>query len=391
MSVTGGNQNGISNLVLISKMSGKMRKGNLFNGDSYMAIFARAIYKRLISREWVTYADIMGDYLGRKCDNPSKEDHYRELVKASDEIKKLVTKTVGEGSIEIEGNNRNRRFRYNGIIDDPLSDLYNYGRVIRDLHTYWQFCQDSAGFFPASWLEHFFKECKDLLEIKKKKENGEQVLSTSLDRKLTNIELLPFLYETILQKKVLQIGYKPYDKESQILTIHPHFLKEFNGRWYLFGYEEGCVSIFVRKIALDRISVKPKTCDGVIYQSAPKGFYDEYFKNLVGVTHDKEATAYSIRVRAHNNHMFKLTETKPIHQSQQTTIPFGKYEDGEYGEFTLCVELNNEFVGRILQMWAGLEIVGPDSARREFKKRVVQLAQIYGLHISEDTHFASEG
>ena len=114
-----------------------MRKGNLFNGDSYMAIFARAIYKRLISREWVTYADIMGDYLGRKCDNPSKEDHYRELVKASDEIKKLVTKTVGEGSIEIEGNNRNRRFRYNGIIDDPLSDLYNYGRVIRDLHTYW--------------------------------------------------------------------------------------------------------------------------------------------------------------------------------------------------------------------------------------------------------------
>ena len=89
--------------------------------------------------------------------------------------------------------------------------------------------------------------------------------------------------------------------------------------------------------------------------------------------------------------MFKLTETKPIHQSQQTTIPFGKYEDGEYGEFTLCVELNNEFVGRILQMGAGLEIVGPDSARREFKKRVVQLAQIYGLHISEDTHFASEG
>ena len=31
-------------------------KGNIFNGDSYKAIFARAIYKRLMSREWVTFA-----------------------------------------------------------------------------------------------------------------------------------------------------------------------------------------------------------------------------------------------------------------------------------------------------------------------------------------------
>lgn len=352
-------------------------KGNIFNGDSYKAIFARAIYKRLMSREWVTFADIMSDCLEKPCENPSKEEHYGELKKAFGKIKQLITEKVGEGSIEVEGNNRNQRFRYKGNIDDPLSDLYNYGRVIRDLKTYWQFCQDSAGFFPESWLEYFFKECQDLWEIKKKKEDGEQVLSASLDRKLTNIELLPFLYETIIQKKVLQIEYKPYDKESQILTIHPHFLKEFNGRWYLFGYEEGCVSIFVRKIALDRISVKPKTCNGVIYQSAPKGFYDEYFKKLVGVTHDKESTAYRIRVRAHNNYMFKLTETKPIHQSQQTTIPFGKHEDGEYGEFTVYVELNNEFIGRILQMGAGLEIVGPDEVRSEFKKRTAELAQLY--------------
>lgn len=321
----------------------------------------------------------MSDYLGEPCENPSKEEHYGELKKAFGEIKKLVTEKVGEGSIEVEGNNRNQCFRYKGNIDDPLSDLYNYGRVIRDLKTYWQFCQDSAGFFPESRLEYFFKECQDLLEIKKKKEDGEQVLSASLDRKLTNIELLPFLYETIIQKKVLLIEYKPYDEDRQTLTIHPHFLKEFNGRWYLFGYEDGDEPMLVRKIALDRILEKPKpnTCNGVTYQSAPKGFYDKYFKNLVGVTHYKRAMAYTIHVRAHNNYMFNLTETKPIHQSQQTTIPFGKHEDGQYGEFTVYVELNNEFIGRILQMGAGLEIVGPDEVRSEFKKRTAELAKLY--------------
>lgn len=352
-------------------------KGNIFNGDSYKAIFARAIYKRLMSREWVTFADIMSDCLEKPCENPSKEEHYGELKKAFGKIKQLITEKVGEGRIEVEGNNRNQRFRYKGNIDDPLSDLYNYGRVISDLKTYWQFCQDSAGFFPESWLEYFFKECQDLWEIKKKKEDGEQVLSASLDRKLANIELLPFLYETIIQKKVLQIEYKPYNKKCQTKTIHPHMLKEFNGRWYLFGYEDGDVSMHTCTIALDRICAKPKTCNGVTYQSAPKGYYDDLFKNLVGVTHYKRAMAYTIHVRAHNNYMFNLTETKPIHQSQQTTIPFGKHEDGEYGEFTVYVELNNEFIGRILQMGAGLEIVGPDEVRSEFKKRTAELAKLY--------------
>lgn len=53
------------------------------------------------------------------------------------------------------------------------------------------------------------------------------------------------------------------------------------------------------------------------------------------------------------------------------------HEDGEYGEFVVTVELNNEFVGRILQMGAGLEIVSPTEIRDEFKQRVTELYQLY--------------
>lgn len=81
-------------------------KSNIFNGDSYKAIFARAIYKRLMSREWVTLAEIMSDYLGEPCENPSKEEHYGELKKAFGEIKVLIIEKVGKDSIEVEGNNR---------------------------------------------------------------------------------------------------------------------------------------------------------------------------------------------------------------------------------------------------------------------------------------------
>ena len=219
-----------------------MRK-NLFDGESYHAMFAQVAYRWLMSRKWVTYADIMADYLGLKsakdlpC-NVSNCDNYGELKKAFRDIRSTIITIVGEGCFEEEGNNRNRRFRYIGKENDPLSEMRN-AKVINNLRQYWKFCQDSAGFFPKSWLEYFFKDCQDLLEMKSRKQKGEQVISASVDRILTNIEYLPMLYEAIVNKQVLEIDYKPFGGDLETLIFHPQYLKEYNGRWNLFGHAEG--------------------------------------------------------------------------------------------------------------------------------------------------------
>ena len=70
-------------------------------------------------------------------------------------------------------------------------------------------------------------------------------------------------------------------------------------------------------------------------------------------------------------------DTKPIHDSYTRVKPFDKYDDGEYAEFSVDVEPNNEFYGRILQMGAGLEIVSPDTVRNDIAKRVHELATLY--------------
>jgi predicted DNA-binding transcriptional regulator YafY len=70
-------------------------------------------------------------------------------------------------------------------------------------------------------------------------------------------------------------------------------------------------------------------------------------------------------------------DTKPIHQSYTVVKPFEKYDDGEYAEFSVDIEPNNEFYGRILQMGAGLEIISPDSVRDEIAQRVHNLADLY--------------
>ena len=70
-------------------------------------------------------------------------------------------------------------------------------------------------------------------------------------------------------------------------------------------------------------------------------------------------------------------DTKPLHMSYIRVKPFDKYDDGEYAEFSVDVEPNNEFYGRILQMGAGLEVISPESVRNEMAQRVQDLATLY--------------
>ena len=74
-------------------------------------------------------------------------------------------------------------------------------------------------------------------------------------------------------------------------------------------------------------------------------------------------------------------DTKPLHRTYTVIKPFAQYEDGEYAEFSVDVEPNNEFYGRILQMGAGLEIVAPKSVRDEIAQRVHKLADLYPMKV----------
>lgn len=358
-----------------------MSKHNLFDGDSYKAQFAYVTYKLLMSRKWITYGDVMADYMNLSSAqklpyNVSNCDGYGELKKSFAAIKKAIITKVGVDCFVEEGNIRNKKYKYIGVDNDPLADMRN-AKVINNLRQYWKFCQDSAGFFPKSWLEYFFKDCQDLLEIKMKKQKGEQVISASLDRILTNIEYLPMLYEAIANKQVLEINYKPFAEEAEVLIFHPHYLKEYNGRWHLFGHAEGCEPINGYNIALDRIQSRPREKSKTEYISAPPMFYEQFFQNIVGVSHMKDSSVECVIIRAHTLYIYRLTETKPLHHTQEIVTPFREYEDVAYGEFSVFVEVNNEFIGRILQMGEGLEIVSPQNVRDTIRNRVEQLTNLY--------------
>lgn len=355
-----------------------MNKDNLFDGDSLKAQFSRIVYKRLMSRKWITYANVMADYLPKPMYSQisSYPKEYGELRKAFRDVYNAIVKEVSEGCIEVQGNNRNRKFRYVGENDNPLAAMIN-ARAIKDLKKYWEFCQDSAGFMPETWLEHYLADCQDLISIKTKKKRGEQVICSSVDRHQTNIEYLPMLYESIKKHQPLSIDYKPYEEEKKTLIFHPHFLKEYNGRWHLFGYSEGAEPKEGIDLALDRIVSRPREVYDKEFICAPDRFYDTFFEKIVGVSHQEGNYYGVIRVRTHSLYIFKLMETKKLHKSQENVLPFEEHDDGTYGEFSIDVEVNNEFIGRILQMGDGLEVVAPREVRDIFRKRVDKMAELY--------------
>lgn len=356
-----------------------MSRSNPFDGKRAYTKFVWAIYERLMSRSWFSYMDIMKGFprLVGNAELITQCEKYGELKKAFSDLTRLLKEKTGKECIEVKGSNRNKCFRYTGSQDNPLKDLM-YASAIRDIRTYAQFCIDSAGFFPSAWLEYFFEDTIDLLEIRRRKRDGEQSILSSADRELKNIELLPVIYEAIRDRKVLRVEYKPAGKQITKLLIHPHLLKEYNGRWFLFGYAPDQKPQMAHNLALDRLVGTPEEIidNSLPYVPAPKGYYEAYFKDIVGVSRNPNGCPVEdIIIRARNIRMFNLIESKKLHLSQITLTQYD--DEASYGEFKIRVVVNNEFIGRILQMGAGLEVISPESVRQLFKQRTTNMASLY--------------
>lgn len=198
--------------------------------------------------------------------------------------------------------------------------------------------------------------------------------------RLENLKLVKVI-STYLGKQVISFRYHQGYENHMDITMHPHLLKEYNSRWFLFGYvvneqDEDEVVCF----SLDRI-VKSKSgcsiipCTNVPFRKAPKYFYRQYFKDIVGVTRMKDKTPETITIRTTNYMVHKLIKTKPIHPSQYPIHDFDK-EKG-MGEFTITVIPNVELQTRLLSYGDGIYVVGDGEFQRQLKSVIARMAELY--------------
>lgn len=353
---------------------------NIFGGQSAKALFAHYVYEELRKREFVSLVDVLCIYYRRNrsyydLHTYSSDKAYIQLKKAFPEVIKALERIEPGCVIDNGKTGKGKAFKYVGKNDDPLA-AEKKAVVQKSVEDYVEFCKASAGIMPASWFSSFFENTQLLLDTERESEGGNGLIQSSLEQNLTNIHMLPQFYKAIADHQVLHFSYQRFGEEPFELTFHPQFLKEYNGRWFVFG-DADREPYKAYNVPLDRIVGPLAIVEEVEFIPAEKGFYQQFFKNIIGVTHEKGAKDEHVVIRTKTEYQHGLLLTKPLHHSQQETLSFGEHKDGQYGEITLRIEPNRELRGKILAYGQYLEVMSPRSFRDSIKDILTAQIQQY--------------
>lgn len=99
-------------------------------------------------------------------------------------------------------------------------------------------------------------------------------------------------FSYIINRCVIQVTYNARYSSKQTLIIHPYFLRQYNSRWFLFGWNEDAFRTHrsvsgILNLALDRIE-DTQIIHGAYREISLenlRAFKEQYFNDIVGVTH----------------------------------------------------------------------------------------------------------
>lgn len=201
------------------------------------------------------------------------------------------------------------------------------------------------------------------------KEIAPTIMEFDNNQYLKGIDNLGPLYNAIKYKKVLCVTYKPYESEkASELILHPYYLKQYNNRWFLFGYNpENEKSDW--NLALDRIG-EVKEIKGK-YQKNKEIDWNEYFEDIIGVTKPADVKVEKVTLHFYGK-TGKYMESKPIHGSQKI-----KWLDAKTLEVNLELIINYELERLVLSYADSVKVISPMSLETQIKKRLSNSQKLY--------------
>ena len=198
---------------------------------------------------------------------------------------------------------------------------------------------------------------------------SETIMEFDSNLYLKGIEHLGPLHNAVYYKKVLAISYQPYENKAPFeVVIHPYFLKQYNNRWFLFGYNPEKEK-YDWNLAIDRI-IAIKEISGK-YQKNTTIDWQEYFEDIIGVTKPIDGVVENV-VLHFIGKTGKYMETKPLHGSQKS-----KWIDENRLEVSLEVIINYELERLILSYADSVLVAKPISLATLIKNRLTEALKRY--------------
>lgn len=339
-------------------------------GKGTKAKYIELIDRMLRKKDYISTEDVLKCY---QVEYNSDISLKSSLNKAFNKAKRNIRECLQARGLDFDEqmiDGRAKKFKYpKNVPDDLLSPLKKKTRKLRQ-KTLADLIQKSQGLFPASWLAKFQLQAEEEIN----KGDSSPIIAFDSNEQLQNLDLLPTIYYAIRDKQVLKFVYAPFDKPERTLIFHPHHLKEYNSRWFVFGQaiEADGQQYSSNNCALDRIVGKIEKAEKVKYIPSSVD-YSTYFDDIVGVTLLKGVKKEVIEIEAKDHYTYMRILTKRLHKSQKVLQPWN--EQSNTGRFSIGVIPNKELLGLLMSFEGNIEIFG--EYRQKFESEIKEMYNLY--------------
>jgi len=202
---------------------------------------------------------------------------------------------------------------------------------------------------------------------------------------------LPIIYRS-LDKKVLTINYKSFRGDVYTFNLHPYYLRQYSGRWYVFGYcNNNGRDVWHWRVPLDRIQSIEVCKDEPLrrikeYETLFNEPYTDVINEYIGISkrdaygkEDESMSKTTVQICFHSSSAWQRTKTKPIHHSQHVIQELDE-EKGLPGKITIDVIPNIEMYMTILSLGEDVEVETP-LVREGILHILDGIAKGYGRHL----------
>lgn len=217
---------------------------------------------------------------------------------------------------------------------------------------------------PANaWLEEVISNLEYRFGVKA---NSENLISFEQNDMLKGLEHLSGLIDATINHQTIELSYHSYGKEKRRILVYPYYIKQYNGRWFLFGMNANKNRI--ESYALDRIEEY-----GLSYKPFVKNEsvdFSTFFDDVVGVSvpYDTNIVTEEIVLRF-SEKRFPYVVSKPIHHTQKVLDE----------PFTISIKVrpNRELSQQIFSFIPDVEVVSPEWLRNEIRDKIQENLKKY--------------
>lgn len=269
---------------------------------------------------------------------------------------------VGGYGVEIKRLNDGRKkyYRY----DKENFSLFAKGfteEELQELKENVQTLQRFKGLPSFTWMSSLVSKLEGKLNVKASVDN---ILAYEENAGYTGIDWLKDCFDAIVNKQPVRIDYRNFEEKEFKWTIYPYYIKEYNNRWFLIGFNPEYNRL--SHIPLDRVDdIEPLH---IAYIPNTSTDFEKYFDNVIGTT-VVDAPIQEIRLRFSPQRL-QYVLTKPIHKSQ-------KCSDANAGIVSLQLIPNRELEALILSFGPDVEVLEPTSLRNKIQEKIRQSFENY--------------